>query len=539
MKNTEIKKSIGLALTAALIITAAAPLGSTPARAADTGTAGQALTVSAGEYSAMIIKQDGSLWGWGAGAIRHSDGTAQDSDVPARLADFGEVTSVSHADSHTMAIKKDGSLWTWGSNEFGELGDGTTTERSVPTRVLKSGVAAVSVGRNYTAVIKTDGTLWTWGKNDCGQLGDGTYDDSAVPIKILDNIVAVSAGEHHTMAVGADGTLWGWGANKYGELGNSTTMPSRRPVRITDGVLTVSAGDSHTAIVRTDGSLWVCGGNIYGDYDDGTYININPIRVLDDAVSVSTGRGHTMAIKSDGSLWGWGRNYYGQIGDGTATSVRATPVKILDGVAAVSACADYTLAVKLDGTLLGWGYYLTRAVDPAEKSDVRSPRKVTTGIYVATIPTPGEITPDPTMPAVARPATAAVIVNGTPVAFDAYNIGDNNYFKLRDIAYTLRGTAKRFSVGWDKITDAITLSSGWPYVDIGGEMAGKGEGEKTAVPTTSRIFLDGVSVQLTAYNIGGNNYFKLRDIGQAFDFGVTWDAAAGAIIIDTNKGYTP
>ena len=49
---------------------------------------------------------------------------------------------------------------------------------------------------------------------------------------------------------------------------------------------------------------------------------------------------------------------------------------------------------------------------------------------------------------------------------------------------------------------------------------------------------DGAEVQLTAYNIGGNNYFKLRDIGAAFDFGVEWDGAQNSIVIDPTKSYT-
>jgi hypothetical protein len=70
-------------------------------------------------------------------------------------------------------------------------------------------------------------------------------------------------------------------------------------------------------------------------------------------------------------------------------------------------------------------------------------------------------------------------------------------------------------------------------------MEGKGAGNKTAIPTTSKITLDGKEVSFTAYNIGDNNYFKLRDIGAALDFGVTWDGENNTIVIDTSKGYTP
>ena len=142
-------------------------------------------------------------------------------------------------------------------------------------------------------------------------------------------------------------------------------------------------------------------------------------------------------------------------------------------------------------------------------------------------------------PLVAKPTASTVLVNGKNVAFDAYNINDNNYFKLRDLAYTLNGTAKQFAVSWDGANNAISLTSGQTYTPDGSEMKSKGAGNKTPTPTTSKITLDGKDVQFTAYNIEGNNYFKLRDIGQAFDFGVDWDAAAQTIRIDTSKVYTP
>ena len=139
----------------------------------------------------------------------------------------------------------------------------------------------------------------------------------------------------------------------------------------------------------------------------------------------------------------------------------------------------------------------------------------------------------------ATPTASTVLVNGNNVAFDAYLIEGNNYFKLRDLAYTLNGTAKQFSVGWDGDNNAISLTSGQVYTAVGGEMEGKGSGTKTPTPTTSKIIKDGKKVQFTAYLIDGNNYFKLRDIGAAFDFGVNWDGAKNAIVIDTNKDYTP
>ncbi len=141
-------------------------------------------------------------------------------------------------------------------------------------------------------------------------------------------------------------------------------------------------------------------------------------------------------------------------------------------------------------------------------------------------------------PAQAVPTASTVLVNGEKKSFDAYNIAGNNYFKLRDLAYVLSGTDKQFEVGWDAAAKAISLTSGQAYTAVGGEMTGKGAGTKTANPSSARIILNGEELSLTAYEIGGNNYFKLRDIGQTFDFGVGWDGGAQTITIDTSTGYT-
>jgi len=139
----------------------------------------------------------------------------------------------------------------------------------------------------------------------------------------------------------------------------------------------------------------------------------------------------------------------------------------------------------------------------------------------------------------ATPTASSVIIDGKAVSFDAYNIADYNYFKLRDIAYALNGSGKQFEVGWDEAANAISLASGKPYTVVGGEMEGKGAGDKNAVPTSAQLYLDGKPLSLTAYNINDNNYFKLRDLAAAIDFGVDWDEVANSIAISTDKGYTP
>ncbi|MGI6777866.1 MAG: hypothetical protein ACOX7R_07550 [Acetivibrionales bacterium] len=144
---------------------------------------------------------------------------------------------------------------------------------------------------------------------------------------------------------------------------------------------------------------------------------------------------------------------------------------------------------------------------------------------------------EPTPGLIAEPTASKVLVNGGSTSFDAYNIDGSNYFKLRDLANVVSGTEKQFDVVWDGEKKVINLISNKAYTVVGGEMA-KGDGKaKTAIINTSKIYRDGAEIELTAYTISGNNYFKLRDIAKAFDIGVTWDGATSTVSIDTSTGY--
>lgn len=136
----------------------------------------------------------------------------------------------------------------------------------------------------------------------------------------------------------------------------------------------------------------------------------------------------------------------------------------------------------------------------------------------------------------ATPNRSAVYVDGTPQVFDAYTIQGSTYFKLRDIAYVLNQTKKRFAVGWDEKQNAISLTSGGEYLPQGTEMLRSGGTAKVPSPTSSKVYLDGKEIKLTAYNISGNNYFKLRDMGDALGFAVRWDDANHVIYIETGEG---
>lgn len=144
----------------------------------------------------------------------------------------------------------------------------------------------------------------------------------------------------------------------------------------------------------------------------------------------------------------------------------------------------------------------------------------------------------PADPVIAHPSAAKIVVNGRQVSFQAYNIHNNNYFKLRDLAMALKGTEAGFEIVWDGEKNAISLKSGEDYTAVGGELTVSGHSAaEHALPSTAALYLDDKEVELTAYTIQGNNYFKLRDIASLIDFGVLWDEAASTIRIDTQTHY--
>ena len=135
---------------------------------------------------------------------------------------------------------------------------------------------------------------------------------------------------------------------------------------------------------------------------------------------------------------------------------------------------------------------------------------------------------------------STVLVDGTPIAFEAYNIGGNNYFKLRDIAMAFAGKEDEFSVSWSPHDNAIVLERKEKYIPVGGELAAGDGTDKMAILSSASVLEPmggGFWPQLTVYNINGNNYFKLRDLGMYLQFNVDWYGANNRVIISTISDF--
>lgn len=137
----------------------------------------------------------------------------------------------------------------------------------------------------------------------------------------------------------------------------------------------------------------------------------------------------------------------------------------------------------------------------------------------------------------ARPSPHAIYVDGTKANVAAYEINDNNYFKLRDIAAIVNGSEKQFEVSWNNHAQRIDLTSDKAYTIVGGELGAIGSASKQAETLTAVVYKDNTKMDYTGYNIDDNNYYKLRDVCKSFDISIKWDGANQRVDILTDESY--
>ena len=347
----------------------------------------------------LAVGSDGNAYAWGNNYYGQlGDGTKTDRTTPVKVrkptnapADFTYV-QVSAGWDCSLAVGSDGNAYAWGLNSSGQLGDGTTTQRTTPVKVGKpTGLTYVqiSAGDDHSLALGSDGNAYAWGSNTYGKLGDGTTTQRTTPVKVGKptglTYVQVSAGWQHSLALSSAGNAYAWGLNSDGQLGDGTKTDRTTPVKVRKPTnapadftyVQVNGGGDHSLAMGSDGYAYAWGYNNYGQLGNKSYSNSTvPVRVRNPAKTNDTSKGlqaaqiiagfnHSLALGSDGYTYAWGWNNYGQLGN-TTTRDSSVPVRVRNpanptdtskGLKAVQLSAGeyYSLALGSDGNAYTWG----------------------------------------------------------------------------------------------------------------------------------------------------------------------------------------
>lgn len=204
-----------------------------------------AVQVSAGEAHTCAVDLAGRAFCWGDhGNGRLGDDFGQDQEKPAPVSRASGLTSaaqISAGKTHTCAVDSGGQVWCWGQKADGRLGDDSNADQAIPVQVVTSGgllgAVRVTAGEAHTCALRQDGVIFCWGNGGSGQLGDGSSTNRTVPTLLdpgagLSVAAGVSAGGAHTVAWTPAGEGWAWGAGTLGQLGTVTVTDEPSPVII-------------------------------------------------------------------------------------------------------------------------------------------------------------------------------------------------------------------------------------------------------------------------------------------------------------------
>jgi alpha-tubulin suppressor-like RCC1 family protein len=298
------------------------------------------------------------------------------------------ITAIATSGFHTCALKQ-GRAYCWGHNNHGQLGDGTTTNRTAPVPVETGGALAgktlvdITTGIEHTCALDDDGAAYCWGWNVYAQLGDGTKTSHVEPVPVDTGgaiagktLVDIVGGETHTCALDDGGAPYCWGRNVYGQLGDGSTTESASPVAVETGgalagntLVGLASGNDHVCALDEDGAAYCWGWSGYGQLGNGsTGGSSTPVAAGTGGATagktltaITAGGYHTCALDDDGAAYCWGRNDFGELGDDTSTQ-RAAPVAVVTSgalagktVSELAAGGMHTCALDDDGAAYCWG----------------------------------------------------------------------------------------------------------------------------------------------------------------------------------------
>ncbi|HSA55511.1 MAG TPA: Ig-like domain-containing protein [Gemmatimonadaceae bacterium] len=325
----------------------------------------------------------------------------------------GSPVLVSAGFDHTCAVNAEGVAYCWGRNTLGQLGDGTTTSRSLPTAVQGNlRFRTISAGQNLTCGVTIAGEGYCWGSSDRGQVGDGGLGNRTAPSRVVGvpTFSSIQAGRAHSCGLATTGIVycWGWGSN--GESGSGALVATQvAPDSVHGGRrFTALAGAAHTiCAIATTGEPYCWGRNNTGQVGDGTTTCTSlsascfderalPTRVVtgDSFAGIGAnarivngfGGGTSCGVATSSEGYCWGQNTNGQIGDGS-TGVRLVPTLVSGNHSwrSIAVGSATTCGVTTAGVGLCWGFNGTGSVGDGTTVHRLIPTAVTGGLTLSTI----------------------------------------------------------------------------------------------------------------------------------------------------------
>src|SRR5215470_15222119 len=332
------------------------------------GQVAEAGTSNSTQYALLT---NGSLYAWGEGTHGQlGNGQKTNSLTTAVQVRFPPGVTIAWIPTDTMpydsalAVDTHGNAWGWGHNDSGELCLGNNHAHSTPVRLPFTNVTALAGGGSH-AVYDANGTLYSCGSGQDGELGDGSTSNSTVPARVHGlnghSVTALVAAYANAGALLSNGQYYDWGNDSKGQLGNGTlrqnsAVPVRVPLRA--AVTQVAQGGSlsgngQALVMLSDGSMRAWGDNQYHQLGNGgTGVASSPVRFSAPAGvtyrMLATAADTSYAVSSTGRVYAWGQNNEGQIGDGSGLTA-IHPVVVDSGATSISATANDVAAAFIFG----------------------------------------------------------------------------------------------------------------------------------------------------------------------------------------------
>ena len=291
---------------------------------------------------AVLDNYDMKCWGSGSGG-KLGTGSSSTSLLPT-LVTFNtpysmDFAKVSVNDRNTCAVLTNGSAACWGDGNNNLFPSGNTVAMH-PELIDSFGQAGnatqISVGYNFACVLLDTGNVSCWGNNDYGQIGDGTTTDRSSPtainsLNLNSSAISVGAGSHHACTLLSNGSVLCWGQGSSGKLGSGSTQNIPNPTFVSDfglnrTAIDLSVSQSGACVVLNDSTISCWGNNAQGRLGDGSFTDsTTPVNLQNfthglKVKRVFTTSESTCAMFDDASMRCWGQNVLGQLGDGTITN---------------------------------------------------------------------------------------------------------------------------------------------------------------------------------------------------------------------------